>query len=207
MFWIDNSSNPIIERASFDGSNRVVIISDGLVNPHTLAVDYNSNGVPLLFWINTINGYRVIEYSFVNGSGRTRLKEWDSNSYPSSLSVSGDDIFWTSNSRDGTIQQFNKATNSTKTFFYQTNKTVCDLNTPQVVNFTCESICSHLCKYMCHKFVTVLTIATATSPCAQNICQQICLTMPPGNVHKCTCSTGLKLRSDNRNCQICKLQV
>lgn len=136
MFWIDNSSHPVIERASFDGNNRVIIISDDLVNPRTLAVDYNSNGVPLLFWINTIDGHRVIEYSYIDGSGRTRLKDWVSTTYPSSLSVSGDDIFWTSNSRDGTIQQFNKATNSTKTFFYQTNKTVCDLNTPPLANHT-----------------------------------------------------------------------
>ena len=128
MFWIDNSSHPVIERASFDGSNRTVVISDNLVNPHTLAIDYNSNGVPLLFWINTVKGLRVIEYSHINGSSRTQLSgEWD----PSSLSVSGENIFWTTNARDGTIQQFNKANKSIKTFFYQTNKTVCDLNTPQ----------------------------------------------------------------------------
>lgn len=136
MFWIDNSSQPVIERASFDGSNRVIIVSNNLVNPRTLAVDYNSNGVPLLFWINTIDGHRVIEYCYTDGSGRSQLKEWDSTTYPSSLSVSGDDIFWTSSSRDGTIQQFNKATNSTKTLFYQTNKTVCDLNTPPIANLT-----------------------------------------------------------------------
>lgn len=136
MFWIDNSSHPVIECAAFDGSNRVVVISDNLVNPQALAVDYNNNGVPLLFWINTVDGYRVIEYSYFNGNGRTQLREWDSTSYPSSLSVSGDNIFWTSNSKNGTIQQFNKATNLTKTLFYQTNKTVCDLNTPQMVNYT-----------------------------------------------------------------------
>lgn len=134
MFWIDNSSHPVIERASFDGSNRAIVISDNLVNPQTLAVDYNSNAVPLLFWINTVNGFRVIEYSYFNGSGRRQLREWDSTSYPSSLSVSGDDIFWTSSLSDGTIQQFNKVNNLTKTLFYHANKTVCDLNTPQVVN-------------------------------------------------------------------------
>lgn len=136
MFWIDNSTQPVIERASFDGSNRVIVISGGLVNPRTLAVDYNSNKVPLLFWINTVDGFSVIEYSYIDGSGRSQLRGWDSTGYPSSLSVSGDDIFWTSNSIDGAIQQFNKATNSTKTFFYQTNKTVCDLNTPPIVNLT-----------------------------------------------------------------------
>jgi len=136
MFWIDNSSHPVIERASFDGSNREIVISENLVNPLTLAIDYNSNGVPLLFWINTVNGFRVIEYSYFNGNGRTQLRRWDSTSFPSSMSVSGDDIFWTSNSRNGTIQQFNKATNSTKTLFYRTNKTVCDLNTPKIVNYT-----------------------------------------------------------------------
>lgn len=140
LFWIDNSSQPVIERASFDGSNRMIVISDNLVNPQTLAVDYNSNGIPLLFWINTVQGFRVIEYSSIDGSGRSQLREWDSTSYPSSLSVSGDDIFWTSNSRDGAIQQYNKATNSTKTFFYQTNKTVCDLNTPPIVNFAGKTI-------------------------------------------------------------------
>ena len=141
MFWIDNSSHPVIERASFDGSNRMVVVSEGLFNPHTLAIDYNSNGVPLLFWINTLErGLRIIEYSHINGSSRTWLRRWDSTSYPSSLSVSGDDIFWTSNSRDGTIQQFNKVNNSTKTFFYQANKTVCDLNTPQIINRTGWSI-------------------------------------------------------------------
>ena len=140
MFWIDNSSNPVIERASFDGSNRMIVISDGLVRPHTLAVDYNSNGVPLLFWINTVNGLGVIEYSQIDGSSRAQLRRWDSSGYPNSLSVSGDDIFWTSNSQDGTIQQFNKANNLTRTLFYQPNKKVCDLNTPQIMNHTGQSI-------------------------------------------------------------------
>jgi len=132
MFWIDNSSHPVIERAAFDGTGREIVISEDLVNPHSLAIDYN-NDVPLLFWINTVSGLGVIQYSFLNGTGRNTLTE-DLNSIPKSLSVSGNGIFW-ADSTNRSIFQYNKATNLISTF-YQANKSVCDLSTPQSLNRT-----------------------------------------------------------------------
>ena len=132
MFWIDNSSSPVIERAAFDGTSREIVISEDLFDPHGLTIDYN-NGVPLLFWINTVNGQGVIQYSLLNGTGRRRLTE-NLNGIPKSLSVSGNEIFW-ADSVNQSIFQYSKLTNSISTF-YQANKSVCDLSTRQALNQT-----------------------------------------------------------------------
>lgn len=39
MFWTDWGTNPRIEKAGMDGSNRMVIIQDGLGWPNGLTID------------------------------------------------------------------------------------------------------------------------------------------------------------------------
>ena len=62
---------------------------------------------------------------------------------------------------------------------------------------------SHVCTYI----FAIDTIVTSNSPCVGNVCEQICLTLPPGNIHTCACSTGLKLRDNNISCQACKFHM
>lgn len=65
MFFSNNGPNPRIERASMDGSDRVVIVHTGLMRVRDLSVDTARN---ILFWAEH-NGYDV-EVCNYDGSNR-----------------------------------------------------------------------------------------------------------------------------------------
>ena len=91
MFWTDWGSNPQIERADMDGSNRTAIINDGLLQPFGITVDYDGLKI---YWCDY--GNNIIQYADLNGDGRTTLAQ-DINGLVGifSLTISGSDIFWT----------------------------------------------------------------------------------------------------------------
>ena len=62
MFWSDWGSRPEIERANLDGSGRTPIVSDDLVFPNGLALDYELNR---LYWCDA--GTDRIEYCDFDG--------------------------------------------------------------------------------------------------------------------------------------------
>ena len=66
MFWVDWATHKI-ERASMDGSDRIVIISDNILNPVSLTLDYSSQ---TLYWIDDHQG---IQSSSIDGTGRMLL--------------------------------------------------------------------------------------------------------------------------------------
>ncbi|XP_056013210.1 low-density lipoprotein receptor-related protein 4-like [Ostrea edulis] len=65
MFFSDNGPNPRIERASMDGSDRVVIAHTGLIRVLALSVDTVSN---ILYWAD--NGRYKLEACNYDGSSR-----------------------------------------------------------------------------------------------------------------------------------------
>ena len=91
MFWTDWGIEPKIERADMDGSNRLTIVSDGLLQPFGITVDYD--GLKL-YWCDS--GTNIIEYVSLNGGGRTVLVQ-DAVGLGGlfSLTVSGSLVFWT----------------------------------------------------------------------------------------------------------------
>lgn len=69
MYWSDWGASPKIERAGMDGSVRRVLVSTNLTWPNGLAIDHN---LGRLYWVD--GGTKAIEYSRLDGSGRTALK-------------------------------------------------------------------------------------------------------------------------------------
>lgn len=69
MYWTNWGNHPKIERAGMDGSHRRVLFSKDLMWPNGLAIDHDKNR---LYWVD--GGTKVIEYSKLDGTGRTILK-------------------------------------------------------------------------------------------------------------------------------------
>lgn len=68
MYWTDNGNMPKIERASMDGTSRVVVHAANLTYPYGLALDI---GTQTLYW--TDYGRDVLESSSVDGTDRKIL--------------------------------------------------------------------------------------------------------------------------------------
>lgn len=68
MYWSDWGEKPKIERAAMDGSMRSIVIRQNLTRPNGLAIDHSSSK---LYW--TDGGTKAIEYSNLDGTGRTVL--------------------------------------------------------------------------------------------------------------------------------------
>lgn len=69
MYWSDWGKSPKIERAGMNGSNRKILFSENLIWPNGLAIDQEKNR---LYWVD--GGTKAIEYSRLDGTGRTALK-------------------------------------------------------------------------------------------------------------------------------------
>lgn len=68
MYWSDWGEKQKIERASMDGSDRKVLVSKNLTWPNGLAIDFEKSRI---YWAD--GGTKKIEYSDLNGKGRTVL--------------------------------------------------------------------------------------------------------------------------------------
>lgn len=91
MFWTDWGAPSLIERASMDGKERVVLHSVGINQPLGITCDYTNQRV---YWCDA--GYERIEYSFYDGSGRTVLISGsDGVGFPFDLTIYGDLLYWT----------------------------------------------------------------------------------------------------------------
>lgn len=62
LFWSDWGSPPTIERANLDGTERTAIVTQHLVRPHGLALDFD---LDRLYWCDA--GHDVIEYVDLDG--------------------------------------------------------------------------------------------------------------------------------------------
>ena len=68
MFWTDWGTEPKVERAEMDGSNRQVIIQQNIQWPNGLTLDYNNQK---LFWTDA--RLRYIAMSNYDGSNREKI--------------------------------------------------------------------------------------------------------------------------------------
>ena len=91
MFWTDFGQTAQIEFAYLDGSDRRVMHNTDLLQPVGITVDYVDGKI---YWSDV--GLDRIEYSNLDGSGRTILETESSGLYhPFSLTVADDLVFWT----------------------------------------------------------------------------------------------------------------
>lgn len=70
LFWTDIGTQPVVEGASLEGKNRVLIASTDLVSPTGLTIDFTE---VRLFWCDQRRG--VVETAALDGSDRQVLLE------------------------------------------------------------------------------------------------------------------------------------
>ena len=68
MFWTDWGSKPSIARADQDGTNRTILVSEGIAWPNGLVIEYASE---TLYWADA--KHHVIESCHFDGSGRRKV--------------------------------------------------------------------------------------------------------------------------------------
>lgn len=51
MYWVDNGQHPKIERSRLDGTDRKVIVQNGVNYPRGITVDIETNDV---FWVDSV---------------------------------------------------------------------------------------------------------------------------------------------------------
>lgn len=89
MFWTDWGSEPRIEVAGMDGSNRKALVSEELQFPNGLAVDAQ---LDRLYFVD--GGIKTLEYVRLDGSGRTRVIGGEL-LHPFGMDVYGTNVYWT----------------------------------------------------------------------------------------------------------------
>ena len=90
MYWTDWGEETRIERAGMDGSNRTILHNTNLIWPNGITIDYD---LQILYWIDA--GLDTLEYSNVDGTGRTLLDNSDEIDNPFSITLYNDFLFWT----------------------------------------------------------------------------------------------------------------
>lgn len=70
LFWTDTGAQPVVERASLEGKDRVIIASTNLVSPSGLTIDFTEDR---LFWCDQRRG--SVETAALDGSDRRVLSE------------------------------------------------------------------------------------------------------------------------------------
>ena len=89
VLWTDWGQQSRIERADMDGSNRFIVITDNIVWPNGLTIDYT---VDRFYWADA--KHHVIESARLDGTGRRRVIERGL-PHPFAISIFEDSLFWT----------------------------------------------------------------------------------------------------------------
>ena len=90
MYWSDWGDEARIERAGMDGSNRTILHNTDLKWPNGITIDYKNQK---LYWVDA--NLDTLEYSNVDGTGRTLLERGDDIIHPFSITLEKDFLFWT----------------------------------------------------------------------------------------------------------------
>ena len=90
MYWSDWGEEARIERAGMDGNNRSVLHNTGLIWPNGITIDYENQ---IIYWVDAF--LDILEYSNVDGTGRTLLKQDDPIFHPFSITLEKEFLYWT----------------------------------------------------------------------------------------------------------------
>ncbi|KAK6619502.1 hypothetical protein RUM43_012259 [Polyplax serrata] len=173
MYWSDWGKSPKIERAGMNGSNRKILFSENLIWPNGLAIDQEKNR---LYWVD--GGTKAIEYSRLDGTGRTALKISGTEvRHPFGLALFGKSIYWT-----------DWETNSIHTADKITGKNGAVLR---------DRISNLMDVRVFHR-----EYQRIHSPCLVNNggCSHLCLIAPPPEKYSCECPIGIKLLRNGKTC-------
>lgn len=91
MYWSDWGETAMIERASMDGQARKVIVSNNLIWPNGITIDYAQDR---LYWADA--NLHKIEYSNLDGSNRLLLETaLNGVLHPFSITIENEVLYWT----------------------------------------------------------------------------------------------------------------
>ncbi|KAL2091711.1 hypothetical protein ACEWY4_011509 [Coilia grayii] len=144
MFWSEVGGEAQIECSGMDGSDRRVLVKDGLRWPASLAVDPMGQR---LYW--TDEKLKCIGSSTLDG-GDIQLLQLMETPSPFSVSVFSDMVFW-SDTKRGTIQRAHKITGKRREVLFKRPgqplglKVLHPLLQARVANVCAKHQCSHLC--------------------------------------------------------------
>nr|XP_006817538.1 PREDICTED: low-density lipoprotein receptor-related protein 1-like [Saccoglossus kowalevskii] len=148
MYWSDWGVVPKIEKAGMDGSDREVIVSQNLMWPNGLTIDYATGR---LFW--TDGKLKLLESCDLAGKDRQVVKEIGL-LYPFALTVFENNVYW-SDSATNTIHSAHKYTGHNDTVILATwkprdVKVFHELRQPRLEDSNVclkdgAPVCSHFC--------------------------------------------------------------
>ncbi|KAL4660832.1 low-density lipoprotein receptor-related protein 2-like [Arapaima gigas] len=178
MFWSEIGSEPQIERAGMDGSERRVLIRDQLSWPGSLAVDFLDSRI---YW--TDEKLHCIGSATLDGED-IRILQMMETPRPFSVAVLDDTIYW-SDTEKRTVQAADKHTGKNrKTLIKQTGQPF-GLKAKPCLCF--------------EQIVHSLLQESASNPCAMLRCSHLCL-LAPGPRGVCHCPSGLLMAEDGLTC-------
>ncbi|KAK7507961.1 hypothetical protein BaRGS_00000926, partial [Batillaria attramentaria] len=170
-----------IERAFMDGSNRISLKLNKILNPRGLTVDSVNQR---LFWVDShLDHLETVDYSGLNR--RTVISGGLNIPSPTSVAVFENEAFWTDFTKQGvlSIDMYKGASSSQQ--LYQDQSSL-----PTTVRVMHKSLQGKP--------------ARGSSPCEASSCQQICAishsTDNSGMGFRCLCKSGFKLDKSGINC-------
>uniref|UniRef100_A0A8C7Z988 Low-density lipoprotein receptor-related protein 4 n=1 Tax=Oryzias sinensis TaxID=183150 RepID=A0A8C7Z988_9TELE len=191
IYWTDVTTDSI-NRALWNGTSRIVIISSNLTWPNGLAIDYETKR---LYWADA--GMKTIEFGNFDGSDR-RFEKWMDGlkcimflyscswiqvligsqlSHPFGLTVHEDKLYWT-DWQSKSIQSADKLTGLGRRTLAENLENLMDI-------------------HMFHRHRQ-----TVHNPCAADNggCSHLCLLAPAPKAFSCGCPTGVNLQMDGKTC-------
>ncbi|XP_013410893.1 low-density lipoprotein receptor-related protein 6 [Lingula anatina] len=191
LFWTNMGSSPKIERASMDGTKRMILFSNNLGKPEGLAID---NKAGRLYWSDT--KLQRIECAEITGLQRSRRVLVETGiKDPISVAVHGNYLYWVDKGLD-LIERINKYSGADRKRIQGRIENLSDLKsvekiTPKDFNLNPCSVnnggCSHIC--------VARKDSTSVCNCPLGLIldpqkDQICTPPPTCDPNQFTCLTG-----------------
>ena len=169
LYWIDDSQYSKLERAYLDGSNRTILIRNGIISPTDFSIDINNGD---LYWSD--NTKDTIEKCDWNGKNRKILK---SSNIPNvkSLTILDSTVYY-ADSRLKSLFSLNVSIylNNSNEFQSKKLKIINSLNLIEIFIFT-EKAQPLIVDSPCH-FSSLY-----------NKCDQLCFSIPYEEAPNCAC--------------------
>lgn len=174
VFWTDWGPTPKLERVYMDGSDRQVVIKEGIFWPNGLTIDFPGRRI---YWADA--KHHVIESSAFDGSDRKKVLS-NHLPHPFALTIFEDQIYWT----DWTTKSISTANKVTGKGFRIMH---------EGLHFPMDIHSYHSARQP--DYPNRCTVDRAGRPGG---CSHLCL--PNKNARRCECPIGLSLKSDQRSC-------
>lgn len=177
IFWTDWGENPQIGKAGMDGTHQQVIVQDNLGWPNALTINFETNE---LYWGDARDDFiAVCDYS---GNKRKVILNREINSMANlhhifAIAVWEDRVYWT-DWETKSIESCHKDSGNNCTTLLQT------IHRPMDIRI----------------FHPYKQQPATVNPCADSVCQRLCLLSPDPPYYQCGCPNNFYLRTDNRTC-------